>query len=65
MATARESNPKVEYRHDDGRDEHQIGVVISGAFVPFARVHDSQAKQLVENAGNRKASDDDDGNGSE
>lgn len=65
MATGKSGAPSVEYRHDDGRGEHQIGAVIDGAFVPFARVHDSQAAQLVENAGNRQDTDDADGKGGE
>lgn len=65
MAPAKDRKPSVEYRHDDGRGEHQIGAVIDGAFIPFARVHDSQAAQLAENASNRQDTDEADGKGGE
>jgi hypothetical protein len=46
------AGPKIEYRHNIARGEHEIGVRANGLFVSFVSLSDARHAQLVENAAN-------------
>ncbi len=50
MTTAKASAPRIEYRHNVAKAQHEIGVRAGGVFVPFATVSDAYYGQLAENA---------------
>lgn len=62
------SAPKIEYRHNVARGEHEIGVRVGKHFVAFVQLPNAAFAQGLENAQNvsdEDASDDDNGDDSE
>ena len=52
------SAPKIEYRHNVAKAQHEIGVRVGKVFVPFATHSDAYFGQLVENFENTAAAED-------
>jgi hypothetical protein len=47
---AESATPKIEYRHNVAKEQHEIGVKTGKTFVPFSTVSDAYYAQLSENA---------------
>lgn len=54
------SAPKIEYRHNVAREEHEIGVRQGKHFVAFASIPDAAFDAAVERSENTVDSPDDD-----
>ena len=52
MAETKETAPKIEYRHNVAKAQHEIGVRAGKYFVPFATLDDAVFAQRLENAEN-------------
>lgn len=58
------SAPKITYRHNVGRGEHEIGVKVGKHFVPFVQVSDAEYASALERSENiAESGDEDEGEG--
>ena len=57
MAEAKTAAPKIEYRHNVAKAQHEIGVRAGKLFVPFASLDDAVFAQRLEHAENSSDND--------